>query len=236
MGLSSSVSSSLKARIQLQDPVEPADYLEGTPIVLAAFASGAEFLAHYSDDGPAGELALVTRARPRTRAELVLEIVWPALPNPVFVRANVARRRLGVVARLHPDETAARDFLVQMAAGDDVPYHLRRHRRYCVRLPLAWRAFGSTTMLDGRAHDLSAGGVLVTTRVPAPPVGEHVALRLGTAGQDLVVTGVVRHTRARSSDWAFGVQFEYRSSGEQRRLRRLLRAFAARGVVILDRR
>jgi hypothetical protein len=73
----------------------------------------------------------------------------------------------------------------------------------------------------------------VTTRAKAPPVGEQVALRLRTAGQDLVVTGEVRHSRARKSDSAFGVQFLHRSSGEQRRLRRLLRVFAGRGVVII---
>jgi PilZ domain len=232
---SSSASSSLKGRISLQDPIDPAERLEGTPIVLAAFTSGAEFLAHYSDDGPAGEIALVTRARPRTRAELVLQIDWPGLPNPVFVRARVSRRRLGVVARLHEDETAARDFLVCLAAGDNISYHLRRHRRYCVRLPLGWRTFGAITRVDGLAADLSAGGVLVTSHAAAPPVGEKVALRLHTPMQDLVVTGVVKHARARKNDCAFGVQFLYRSTGEQRRLRGLLRAFAARGVVILER-
>ena len=233
--MGSSASSSIKARISLQDPVDPAERLEGTPIVVASFSSGAEFLAHYSDDGPAGELALVTRARPRTRAELVLEIVWPALPNPVFVRANVSRRRLGVVARLHEDETAARDFLVAMARGDALRIHLRRQRRYCVRLPLQWRPFGSVLMIDGVAADLSTGGMLVTTRGAAPPVGEQIAIRLRTPQQDLVVTGEVRHSRPRKHDSAFGVRFLYRSTGEQRRLRGLLRAFAARGVVILER-
>ncbi|HWE28816.1 MAG TPA: hypothetical protein VHB97_12485, partial [Polyangia bacterium] len=61
------------------------------------------------------------------------------------------------------------------------------------------------------------------------------AIRLRTPQQDLVVTGEVRHSRARKSDSAFGVQFVYRSTGEQRRLRALIRAFAARGVVILER-
>jgi hypothetical protein len=233
---SSSASSSLRGRISLQDPVDPAERLEGTPIVVASFSSGAEFLAHYSDDGPAGELALVTRARPRTRAELVIEVTWPGLPNPVFVRARVSRRRLGVVARLHEDETAARDFLVHLARGDALAYHLRRHRRYCVRLPLSWRPFGGALMIEGLAADLSAGGVLITTRASAPPLGEPVAIRLRTPQQDLVVTGEVRHRRARKHDSAFGVQFRYRSTGEQRRLRGLLRAFAARGLVILDRR
>src|SRR5439155_18703101 len=144
-----------------------------------------------------------------------------------------ARRRLGLVARLHPDETRARDFLVKMAQGDALTYHLRKHRRYCVRLPLGWRIFGSTLMIDGMAADISAGGLLLTTRAKAPPVGEDVALRLHTSGQDLVITGEVRHARQRTGDSAFGVQFLARSSGEQRRLRGLLRAFAARGVVIL---
>jgi PilZ domain-containing protein len=232
---SSSASSSLKGRISLQDPVDPAERLEGTPIVVASFSSGAEFLEHYSSDGPAGELALVTRARPRGRADLVIEVSWPGLPNPVFVRARVSRRRLGVIARLHEDETAARDFLVRMARGDALHVHLRRHRRYCVRLPLSWRVFGGLLMVDGIAADLSTGGILVTTRAAAPPVGEDVAIRLRTPQQDLVVTGEVRHSRARKSDSAFGVQFPNRSTGEQRRLRGLLRAFAARGVVILDR-
>jgi hypothetical protein len=66
-------------------------------------------------------------------------------------------------------------------------------------------------------------------------VGEDVAIRLRTPQQDLVVTGEVRHSRERAHDSAFGVQFRYRSTGEQRRLRGLLRAFAARGVVILER-
>jgi hypothetical protein len=43
----------------------------------------------------------------------------------------------------------------------------------------------------------------------------------------------VRHTRLRERDGVFGVQFAYKSSGEQRRLRQLLRVFAARGVVLL---
>jgi hypothetical protein len=230
----SSSLSSLKPRLNLHDPIDPAEGLEGTPIVVAAFSSGAEFLEHYSSDGPAGELALVTRARPRKRRELVIEVKWPGLPNPVFVRARASRRRLGLVARLHADETGARDFLVKMAEGDALQYHLRKHRRYCVRLPLSWRTFGSTLMIDGLAADLSAGGLLLTTRAKSPPVGEQVAVRLRTAGQDLVVTGEVRHSRQRTGDSAFGVQFLYRSSGEQRRLRGLLRVFAARGVVIIE--
>lgn len=230
-----STSGSLRARIQLVDPAAPFDHLTGTPIVVASFGSAAEFLDCYSDEGAAGELALVTRARPRGRGELVLEIAWPGLPNPVFVRARVAARRLGLVARLHPDEAPARDYLLRAANHEPQEVHLRRHRRYCVRVPLEWRAFGSLAMQAGVAADLSAGGMLITTQAEAPAIGEQVSLRMRTAGLDLVVTGAVRHRRKRSDDSAFGVEFSCRSGGEQRRLRGLLRLFAARGVVILER-
>jgi hypothetical protein len=229
-----STSGSFGARIQLADPASLGDRLTGTPIVVAAFASGADFLLCFHDDGEAGELTLVTRARPRGRGELVLEIGWPGLPNPVFGRARVSARRLGLVARLHPDEAPAGAYLLRAARDEPQAVHLRRHRRYCVRVPLEWRAFGSLVMNAGVAGDLSAGGVLIATSQAAPAVAEQVSLRMRTAGLDLVVTGVVRHRRQRSADSAFGVEFSCRSGGEQRQLRGLLRQFAARGVVILE--
>ncbi len=138
-----SASSSLQSGLQLHDPIDPAERLQGTPIVVAAFASPDEFLRAYHEEGPAGELSLVTRARPRSRAHLVVEVTFPGLPNRVFVRARVSRRRMGLIAKLHPDETAARDFLLSLARAEAVDYSVRMHERYCVRLPLGWRAFGA---------------------------------------------------------------------------------------------
>jgi hypothetical protein len=228
-----SSSPSSEQHVQVHDPVDPAEALRGTPIIVASFTSAQEFLDRYRGAGD-GALELATRARPRPGSEAVVEIQWPGIPNRVFMRARVARHsRDGVVARLHRDERPARDFLLQLARGEVPSWHPRRYRRYCVRLPLGWRSFGSTTMLEGVAHDLSAGGALVTTAAPTPPVGEGVALRLHVSGLDLIVTGTVRHRRERSDDHAFGVHFTHGSTGEQQRLRRLLRTFAARGVVIL---
>jgi hypothetical protein len=59
--------------------------------------------------------------------------------------------------------------------------------------------------------------------------------RAEAAYQELVLTGEVRHTRARAGDRsAFGIELKYRSSAQQRTLRSLLRAFAGRGVVLVD--
>jgi hypothetical protein len=228
-------SSSLSPRFMLQDPVDPSEDLEGTPILLAAFDNGETFLHAYSHKGPAGEIAVVTRAAPKNGTEVVLEVTWPELPNRVFIRAEVHRRPLGLIARFHHDEEHVRDFLLRMAAGYSVDYHPRKHKRYCVRLPLGWRCFGEAELHEGVAEDLSAGGMLVVTGGLLPPSGEHVAVRLpAPAGQDLIITGTVCHARRRYQDSAFGMKFDHRESAEQRRLRQLLRGFASRGVVLLS--
>src|SRR5581483_130561 len=107
-------SSSLRPRFMLAEPVDPAETLKGTPIIVARFDDGDAFLHGYRDLEPAGEIAVVTRAQPEDESVVVLEIFWDDLPNPVFARARVWRRRLGLVARLHADSQAARDFLLQM--------------------------------------------------------------------------------------------------------------------------
>ena len=164
----------------------------------------------------------------------MVEVDWRGLPNPVYVRAKLYPRRLGVLARLHPDERHRR-ISRRDGPGQKPGVHLRAHRRYCVRLPAWWRRFGSTERQPGIAEDLSTGGMLLATLEPPPPPGERVGVRLliPSASQDLVVTGTVTHARSRSKDSAFGLQFALRGSGEQRTLRRLFRAFAARGVVTL---
>jgi hypothetical protein len=228
----------LKARITLAEPVDPAETLVGTRIVVARFSDGPAFLESYREGEPSGQLAVGTRARLAYDSEIVLEIFWPELPNPLFVRARVVRRlgsKQGLLFALHADSQAARDFLLQMATGERTRWFRRAQRRWCVRLPASWRRFGDFCMRDGTVEDLSSGGALVCTPSEPPRMFDQVGLRIAApaAGQDLIVTGVVRHAEERSGDFAFGVQFDRGSSGEQRRLRRLVRVFAARGVVIL---
>jgi hypothetical protein len=235
---STGTASPVLLRIVLDDPRRTAEALAGSvPILVAAFTDGAEFLHAYSDRGPAGELAVHTRATPAGDTAMIVEVAWEGLPNRVFVRARVKRRLFGRLhLRFDEDEAPKRDFLLRMARGAaPATIAVRKHRRFCVRLPLEWRRFGGRDLLAGVAEDLSSGGVLIASRQTIT-VGERVAVRLRTQReQDMVLTGRVRHVAARDAgDRAFGVQFEYRSSGEQRALRSLLRVFAARGVVLID--
>jgi hypothetical protein len=229
-----SSSSSSASGFRLQEPADPTDLRDVTPILTATFYDGEDFLHAFHVHE--GTLAILTRAQPHAGSWAVVEIDWRGLPNPVFLRARLYPRRFGVLARLHPDEKSSVSFLVEMARGSQPDYHLRAHRRYSVRLPAWWRRFGSTERQPGIAEDLSTGGMLLATLAPPPPVGERVGVRLliPSAQQDLVITGTVTHARARLRDSAFGMHFALRGSGEQRTLRRILRAFAARGVVTLE--
>jgi hypothetical protein len=203
----------------------------GTPIVAAPFHSAEDFLFAYDDVPPAGELAVVTRAKPASGSDVVLEIEWPGLPNSVFLRAKVTRRPLGLLARLHSDGVPTRDFLLRIARDARLPCHPRQHRRYAVHLPLVWRRFGEYDFAEGVAEDLSLGGIQIATASPAPRPGERISLRIaGQGDQDFIVSGAVRHARSRTGDHCFGAEFIGTSSGEVRRLRHLIRSYAARGL------
>jgi len=220
--------------------VSPSELAAGTPIIVAAFETGAYFLDAFAESrGPAGELAVRTRASPPPGTPMVLEITWHGLPNRVFARATALRRWLGghLVLQLDPDEREKRDYLLAVARGEKRDVCMRAHRRFVVRLPLFWRRFGDVQLNEGIAEDLSSGGLLVCAQGPCPAVNERVAVRLRAeaAYQELVLTGEVRHARPRANDrFAFGVELKYRSSAQQRTLRSLLRAFAGRGVVLVD--
>jgi hypothetical protein len=243
---SSSSSSSLSqssrepAVVRLVEPVSPSELAAGTPIIVCAFETGVQFLDAFAESrGPAGELAVRTRASPPPGTPMVLEITWHGLPNRVFARAIALRRWLGghLVLQLDPDEREKRDYLLAVARGSKMDTCTRAHRRFVVRLPLFWRRFGDVQLHEGIAEDLSSGGLLVCAQGPGPIASDRVAVRLRAeaAYQELVLTGEVRHTRPRAGDRsAFGVELKYRSSAQQRTLRSLLRAFAGRGVVLVD--
>ena len=207
------------------------------PILQLAYKGGMAFVDSYVEGrGDAGELLVNTRANPPLGTELVAEVRWPGLPNRVYLRAFArGRRGEALVLRLHPDESLKRDFLINVACGTALRPSTRRHRRYCVRIPLEWRRFGTRVMASGIAEDLSAGGMLITAADTTVVTGDTLVLRIrGKA--DLVLTGTVQHLERRpaSGEVGLGVQFDNRGSEQQRTLRRILRSYSSRGVMIVD--
>lgn len=230
-------------RFNLGHPLDPSSLRAGTPLLVAPFRSGDEFMQALSIDANMElRVVLPTRAELHPGEDVVLEIMWVGLPNRVYVRAMTLGRTQddNLVLRVYPHEHPKLSFLSKVATDENAIAHaaIRKHPRYCVRLPLEWRAFGgSREMLEGTAEDISAGGVHLVSAVRPVNVDTSVVLRLyaDSAGQDLVLTGAVRHVHVRGrSEMAIGVEFETASTGELKELRRLLRAFAANGIVLFE--
>jgi hypothetical protein len=203
------------------------------PLVVAAFANGDEFLAAY--DVNRGDLVVRTRAELGKNAPVVAEIGWPQLASRVPVRAHARRRwfRHDLALRVIDEDRPKVEFLERVALGYIPVPASRRHLRYCVRLPIKWRRFGGSELCDGFAEDLSAGGVLLVTRVSDVTAGDCVAIRLWPEphATDLVVTGEVRRMERRNDGrLVLGVAFDYRESAEHRSLRGLLRSYSAHGT------
>src|SRR5947209_5095520 len=134
------------------------------------------------------------------------------------VSSSLPRARITLHEPVDPAELVRGTPIVRavFASGPAFLEAFEPERAAAGELAVVWRRFGATTHSSGMAEDLSAGGVLISTREGPPPVGEQVGLRLmaASAAQDLVVTGRVQHVRSRGEDAAFGVCFKYRSSGE----------------------
>lgn len=227
-------------RFNLGHPLDPADIRVGIPLLVAPFRSGREFLASLHRDARNSlRLVMPTRTQLEAGEDVVLEVMWPGLPNRVYLRAaTLGRTRSGkLMLELYQHEQPKLHFLFTVATDPTACPHRRRHPRYCVRLPLEWRAFGRRTMTAGTAEDLSVGGIHIATH--ATPIDREtsvvVRLHADSVGQDLVLTGKIRHVHPRGEQYmALGVEFEAASTGELKELRRLLRAFATNGVVLFE--
>jgi len=224
--------------VRFTEPFSPSELDGAVPILQVAFRDGMEFIDALAEGrGPAGELAVQTRARPPRGLQLVAEIRWPRLPNRVYLRVE-SRDRLEdgrLLLRLDAAEARKREFLVSVACGTSENLSKRRHRRYCVRLPLEWRRFGTRVMHNGIAEDLSAGGIQIASASNDVVKGDEVVIKID-GNVELVLTGTVQHVERRpaTGELSLGVRFEYRDSGQARTLRRVLRTCSARGVTLVD--
>ncbi len=223
--------------VRFRDPTQLADLDGAVPILVVAFDQGISFVDALAEGrGPGGELLVDTRARPPNGTELIAEIRWPGLPNRVYLRVVASGRTDDgmLILRIDPDEAIKRDFLVHAACGTASFPHQRRFRRYCVRLPLEWRRFGTRVMCNGLAEDISSGGMLIVTADNDAAVGDEIVIRI-EGKVDLVLTGTAQHVHRRRAlgEMAIGVQFEYRGTGQARTLRQILRTCSARGVMFV---
>lgn len=95
----------------------------------------------------------------------------------------------------------------------------RRSARIAVSkgLWVSWQASGPNTV--SRVHDLSVGGVFISTATPVP-VGTVVQMLFALPEGEMRMHGVVRYV---SADKGMGVEFTSMGTADQARLQELLR-------------
>jgi hypothetical protein len=95
-----------------------------------------------------------------------------------------------------------------------------------VDLPVVWQVRGSELRQDGRAVDLSRGGIYVLVDLP-PPRGTELKLtvRLPTNGEPLQLYGRVARVRQGRRRSGMGIRLRYRTTSNMRKLRKVLRTW-----------
>lgn len=207
-------------------------------LVPCVFETGQQFLASYSKDYPHGAIFCRTRAQLSLGEKVLVEVVFPGLPNRAVLRGAVVSVVAGTGAWV---ELSARDrsvarFVIDAASGDlDGEGLVRHHPRYPARVAVRYRIDElDETSPHRRAElaDLGIGGAFVRANHP-PRVGTRINLELTAAvagRQALEIDGRVAWTRP---GVGFGVRFDQRGPGSAAPLRPLLRRISETGEMPL---
>jgi Tfp pilus assembly protein PilZ len=205
-------------------------------ILLARFRSGKEFLKHFDQAFQWGGLLVPTRTVVAANEPLVVEVSFPELPNHVLVRARAVdrdeERGCLIVKFLHSEEKK-KEFLLACANGVRQTVWQRKHRRFPIRLRVAFGVAGGGSQVEAFTEDLSSGGIFLRTPMTLS-VRTPVTLTVepGDGSPPIEVSGQVAWVRHHPPTAGFGVTWDEKSSREMKRLRKLMRDLKARGKLI----
>jgi len=202
-------------------------------ILVARFASGAEFLERYQETFRYGGLFFPTRKVIAAGEIVVLDVRMPSLRDYTLIRGMVAwhqraRRsdgtRAGLGIEFLAGEGATRDYLLSVARGEVDASAQRRHRRLPTELRVDWRLPNTADRRACVAGDIGAGGLFLRTMEP-PPQGSSLLLEMVPPGalRPQTIEGRVVWIRTTPGSEGAGVEFRCRDIGGMRRLRELVR-------------
>jgi Tfp pilus assembly protein PilZ len=205
-------------------------------ILLARFNSGKEFLKHFDPAFQWGGLMVPTRAVAATDETLVVEVSFPELPNHVLLRARAVDRdedKGCLVVKFHQTEEQKKEFLLECASGHVRTVRQRKHRRFPVRLRVAFGIQGGQSQVEAYTEDLSTGGIFLRTPMTLS-VRTPVTLTVepGDGSPPIEVNGYVAWVRHHPPTAGFGVSWDERTGNEMKRLRKLMRDLKARGKLV----
>jgi uncharacterized protein (TIGR02266 family) len=187
--------------------------------ISAFFAKRTDCVAAFLDELPGGGLFVETPIVCDVGEQVRLEIRFPDLPDGLVLHGFVAWRRMAAAWRsaLRPGlgvgfadgERGKRDFLLDFCTGEFAL--LRKQGR---RLPVDFRAEVTCDgrVVEGRAKDLSRGGVFVETASPfARDAGVEVNLHFDGGRAPDRFAGRVAWQRGFGPDPGMGVEFRFKS-------------------------
>src|SRR3990172_8463917 len=110
-------------------------------------------------------------------AQIVLEIVFPEIPEGIFISGRVVWRRLptrwksalpaGIGVEFDPSERIKQEFLADFATGQ-LSQVRKRSRRLPVRLPTSFQPVGSVVEGRGETRDIGRGGLFLASDPTVP--------------------------------------------------------------------
>src|SRR3954451_10734287 len=129
-----------------------------------------EFRNLYQADQPNGGLFCPTTRQLADGTQVVVELVYKALPNRVLIRGEVVswrpalprlRVRAGAVVRFAPEEAPKRDFVLETLGGKRRPTPRRKHTRIPIGMPVKIRLGADPEGIPAELREISVSGALV---------------------------------------------------------------------------
>ena len=214
-------------------------------ILQAKYKSGLHFLKDLVKDPDHGRLINYSTKIPLEEGDnVILEVLFPALPNRVLLRGSVASLKdategepATAAVTVAPEDQGALAFLIKMAsaAQEAEAVTARKHDRIPLEIPVDWSAQGSGDLIISSTDDVGGGGVQIRTLSP-PPVGTELTLAFvldPATGERIDMRGKVVWVRQDQEFQGMGVQFvAAEAEGEEKkRFREVLKKIMESGRV-----
>lgn len=214
-------------------------------ILQAKYKSGLHFLKDLVKDPEQGRMINYSTKIPLEEGDnVILEVLFPALPNRVLLRGGVVSLKEATEGEpataaitVAQEDQGALAFLIKMASAAQKAEAVtaRKHDRIPLEIPVDWSAQGSGDLIISSTDDVGGGGVQIRTLSP-PPVDTELTLAFvldPATGERIDMRGKVVWVRQDQEFQGMGVQFvAAEAEGEEKkRFREVLKKIMESGRV-----
>jgi len=191
---------------------------------------------------PIGGMFCPTTTRLEDGEKILMEIIFPGMPNKMIVGAEVLswrsavprkRVRAGAVVGFDPEDKEKVEYIVKAAKGSlpAAAASKRRYKRLPFKMDVEWRRDGELEDFGGTLLDISVGGALLSAKEKIA-VGSKILIKLvppGGAGA-ITIAGEISNKKKDQ----YGVAFQFRYGGGSRRLKEVIKRLVSERIVSAD--